>query len=251
MTETYATLDAMKPFWAWDLKEKSWPCKCCHPKDAMESEEGYTIWSCYSKNTYSILIEPSSNTSSKPGLITPPNSSWADILDKDDEDRFLALSQTEQQRILKEKKEQNEKVLEEMKVFEEAMKESAAAENYARETMLKSKGKKVFRPCKNLYFNKTPGTLSECWSWEYKDPKTGIVRKPHSCSHLHPNEKGWCKEWVNDRSFVPAAGAAAAAPNLWNRASLSTVPANSVAAAAPAAAAKNKSKNVWSVLEED
>jgi len=66
--------------------------------------------------------------------------------------------------------------------------------------------KKVLKPCKNLYYssnegNKVSTVQSECWAWEYQDPKTGRWEKPHTCEHLHPGEPGWKDEWRTNRNF--------------------------------------------------
>ena len=72
--------------------------------------------------------------------------------------------------------------------------------------------KKVARPCKNLYYThdgkKTVRVSSECWAYEYTDPKTKRFEKPHTCEHLHPGENGWLKEWFTDRNFgsIPKGG---------------------------------------------
>jgi hypothetical protein len=63
-------------------------------------------------------------------------------------------------------------------------------------------------PCKFLYnCQGTParpttlGVTTECWSHEYKDPKTGAIVAKHVCDRLHPGEAGWLKEWNTDRRF--------------------------------------------------
>jgi hypothetical protein len=78
-----------------------------------------------------------------------------------------------------------------------------------------NKDKKIMQPCKYLYScegdkatgGARPTTLhisSECWGFEYHDPKTGELIAKHACWHLHPKEEGWCDEWVKDRRFKPA-----------------------------------------------
>ena len=48
-------------------------------------------------------------------------------------------------------------------------------------------------------------TGSQCWAHEYVDPKTKALKKPHTCSMLHPGEDGWCAEWETDRNWAPSA----------------------------------------------
>jgi hypothetical protein len=64
---------------------------------------------------------------------------------------------------------------------------------------------KTLKPCKWLYLNEDGKTYSkhltgaQCWAWEYIDPKTGKVEKPHSCKHLHPGDHDWCDAWNSNR----------------------------------------------------
>ena len=46
-------------------------------------------------------------------------------------------------------------------------------------------------------------TGSQCWGWEYKNPKTGNIEKPRKCPYLHPGEDGWLPEWNTARTFKP------------------------------------------------
>ena len=48
-------------------------------------------------------------------------------------------------------------------------------------------------------------TGSQCWAHEYLDPKTKVMKKPHTCKHLHPGEDGWRHEWEKDRCWAPSA----------------------------------------------
>jgi hypothetical protein len=85
--------------------------------------------------------------------------------------------------------------------------------------------KKKLIPCKWLYCDEsvpksqwtkgTDGKLhcpeveyitgSQCWYWEYTDPKDKKFKTPRICEHLHPNQPGWCKEWEKNRFFNPEA----------------------------------------------
>jgi len=73
-------------------------------------------------------------------------------------------------------------------------------------------------PCKFLYDCQKPdgvsaarpttlGVTTECWSHEYKDPKTGLLVAKHVCDRLHPGEAGWLPQWTTDRRFKGAAPA--------------------------------------------
>lgn len=71
------------------------------------------------------------------------------------------------------------------------------------------------QPCKKLYDCKPgarcgaePTTLhvsTECWGWEYKDPATGKMLRPHTCPWLHPGEPGWLAQWNTNRNYKPPA----------------------------------------------
>ena len=74
--------------------------------------------------------------------------------------------------------------------------------------------KKVALPCKHLYWKLNADgsssttllnhlTGAECWAWERK--KGSVVLKPHTCSHLHPNEPEWLPQWNRDRTYKPSA----------------------------------------------
>ena len=62
------------------------------------------------------------------------------------------------------------------------------------------RAKKTNKPCKWLFFDencksRTTKIVSECWAFEYTDPKTKQKKKPHTCPFLHPGENGWRNEW--------------------------------------------------------
>lgn len=78
--------------------------------------------------------------------------------------------------------------------------------------------KKLQKPCKWLYCDekapkvngKAPQTnhiCSECWAWEYVDPKTKQKKKPRTCPYLHPGEEGWCQQWATNKKYDPCATA--------------------------------------------
>jgi len=78
----------------------------------------------------------------------------------------------------------------------------------------------IFRPCKNLYVDENPKvpkvrhkdgrmvcqeriflTGSECWAWDYTDPKTKVKKAPHTCVYLHPGQEGWNPAWERDKNI--------------------------------------------------
>ncbi len=40
---------------------------------------------------------------------------------------------------------------------------------------------------------------TECWFWEYVDPKTRAKKCPHTCNCIHPGQSGWEDEWLWNR----------------------------------------------------
>jgi hypothetical protein len=80
--------------------------------------------------------------------------------------------------------------------------------------------RKASIPCKKLYScvgdkstgGAKPTTLhvsSECWAWEYTDPRDKKKKCPHKCPWIHPGEEGWHAEWMKDRTWKAPTGAAA------------------------------------------
>ena len=81
------------------------------------------------------------------------------------------------------------------------------------------KARKIQRPCKWLYCNEsapksqwrdgraptTSNVTSECWAWEYTEPKTKVKKAPHTCPYLHPGEEGWCSQWLDNKNYDPMA----------------------------------------------
>jgi hypothetical protein len=108
--------------------------------------------------------------------------------------------------------------------------EAAAMFRYAeaqklRNTVVVGKGRDKQRhtvkhqaPCKWLYCDeKAPKkdgkaplrnylTGAQCWAYEYNDPRTHELKKPHTCGHLHPGEVGWLEQWNKDRHYKEGAG---------------------------------------------
>lgn len=106
---------------------------------------------------------------------------------------------------------------------------------------------KTWEPCKKLYDCQGGGAAggvarptklhvcTECWGWEYTDPRTGQIVRKRTCPWLHPGEEGWQPEWDTDRTSRVAAervralkaaqaaagggaAAGASAPGEWQRA---------------------------------
>jgi hypothetical protein len=46
---------------------------------------------------------------------------------------------------------------------------------------------------------KSRHVYTECWFWEYVDPKTRVKKCPHDCNCIHPGQSGWEDEWLWNR----------------------------------------------------
>lgn len=149
---------------------------------------------------------------------------WGDIAYFDD--LAKEASKTLQQR----QKEANQRAAEELMRSLDA--ESFTMKTHAERMAIVSRqgvkrgdaARKVQRPCKWLYCNEhapksqwrrdKDGKLcaprvehmtgAQCWAWEYTDPKTKQVKRPHTCPYLHPGEEGWHKEWETNAYWDPA-----------------------------------------------
>jgi hypothetical protein len=133
-------------------------------------------------------------------------STWGTlVLEYEEKDRAL---ESAEQRAAREKKtaaEEAERLLEE---------EVIRREVYARDVKIRThiglkRNETVAKrqqPCKWVV-----GEFlgDECWAHEYTDPKTRNRVIKHTCDRLHPGEEGWCKEWLTNPRWKPAAPAPA------------------------------------------
>lgn len=161
--------------------------------------------------------------------------SWGDIIFNEEKTALDALSAEE--RKAKEDREANARAAEELlrSLAAEANRMAAYADQKGIASRCKHAKKKVLEPClwlycdekapKSQWYRNKKGELcapkrnhltgSQCWAWEYVDPKSKERKTPHTCDHLHPGEPGWRKEWDKDRNFRPDAAAAPAAGGRW------------------------------------
>jgi hypothetical protein len=163
--------------------------------------------------------------------------SWGGVVQAEEDAALAALSAEE--RRAKEAQQANARAAAELLASLAA--EASKMANYADQKGIAARCKhakgKVQEPCvwlycdeaapKSQWYRNKKGELcapkrngltgSQCWAWEYVDPKTKQHKKPHTCDHLHPGEPGWLKEWNKDRTFRPsAAGAAGPPPSRWD-----------------------------------
>jgi hypothetical protein len=151
--------------------------------------------------------------------------SWGEIIAADEEAALAALSAEE--RLAKAQREATARAAAELlaALEAEASRMAAYADLKGIESRCKhAKGKRA-EPCIWLYCDEAAPksewrrnkegklcapkraalTGSQCWAWEYVDPKSKQLKKPHTCDCLHPGEAGWRKEWDSDRYFRPGA----------------------------------------------
>ena len=186
----------------WPFNDTSYPCNCCCPGTAIEDN----LWIC--KNSQEWLI------------VDPNHNSWANQVY---EEQLLAeQAETLDQKLARLNKAAAEEAISKLSVM------SFEMQNHAEMMAIKSRigvkrnenSRKVQKPCKWLYCDeKAPKSLwrknkegklcapstsevrSECWAYEYVDPKTKQKKKPHTCPFLHPGEEGWCQEWFTNKFF--------------------------------------------------
>jgi hypothetical protein len=217
------------------------PCSCCTEDQALFSDNKLCIlyWHCLSSGLAVMIAEnPNKERSYIPGVVEMRQSllkhrvndihtSWALILDEEDYQRELMMTDEERAEIAR-------KLEQKLKEEKLALKASIMF-NYAEsQKHLNTRGKganrhidKIDEPCKFLYCDEHSDkrtwkkddrgklcapirkalTGSECWAHEYHDPRSNNLLTPHTCKRLHPNEPGWRNEWNTDRTFRPSAPA--------------------------------------------
>jgi len=112
---------------------------------------------------------------------------WGSYMEE--QERRALAAETEEQKAARLKKERAISEQQELSAASLIMKTHA-------EILGLKRAKKKNTPCKWLFFDentksKTNKIVSECWAFEYTDPKTKQKKTPHTCPFLHPGEKGW------------------------------------------------------------
>ena len=290
----------------WGFSETDLPCRCCAATEAME----YGRWNCHDGQSW-IVADWRSGCAASGDLWHPcmeePNGplpplhmplSWADLVDA------YEAAETPEARAARLAAE--EAASEDRRLTGEA----AAMEAYAQLKKLTAtvgKGKerhikKVPFPCKWLYcddsaprsqWRKTEQgqwcaprrnhlTGSECWAWEYTDPKRFKAEKArlmakgakeaeaekaakvfahvikHTCDHLHPGEPGWLPQWDTNQRYRPdriaeglaaLRGVSATEVARWSSAAVTKAPA-AMAAGGAAADAKAPRPPAWAKAKD-
>lgn len=237
----------------WGFSETDLPCRCCAATEAMD----YGRWNCRDGQSWIVAEWRSSGGAGAGGSLwhecmEEPNGplpalnmplSWADLVDA------FEAAETPAARAARLAAE--EAASEDRRLTGEA----AAMEAYAQLKKLTAsvgKGaarhiKKVPFPCKWMFCDDSAPrsqwrkneqgqwcaprrnhlTGSECWAWEYTDPKRfkaekarlmakGVAEKAaeaqakvfahvvkHTCDHLHPGEPGWLPQWDTNARYRP------------------------------------------------
>lgn len=207
MTISLASPYAYTPFWPFN--EQQFPCKCCPATEAMENNR----WYC--------------NQSQKEWSVVDQDfECWGDEVYAEHQKQLAAETAEERQRRLN--KEAAEAALGKLAIQSYEMQQHAERMAIVGRMGVKKgeASKKIQKPCKWLYCNEaapksqwrknaegklcappTSHVASECWGWEYLDPKTKTKKKPHTCPFLHPGEEGWCSQWMTDKLYQPGATA--------------------------------------------
>lgn len=142
--------------------------------------------------------------------------SWGDIVYYESLEQEAVM--TPQQKVARAVKQQEEQKARELDAQASEMFRYAEAQKL-RNTVVKGKQRTTVKhqaPCKWLYVDEAAPkhngkapirnyiTGAQCWAFEYTDPRTKELKKPHTCGHLHPGEPGWMVEWEKGRQFKPA-----------------------------------------------
>lgn len=223
-----------------DIEDDNGPCTCCSATHAMDDG----LWICYSTQRAWLVLDTPPDMSLPHALelctgegcrfhplmnpelaaftqAVTSGMSWGDILY--DEERAALARETPAQKAAREAKFLREERERQLACEAARMQKEAEMVEFRSKMGLKrgEAPRKASIPCKKLYSccgdKKTggakPTTLhvsSECWAWEYTDPRDGRKKTPRTCPWIHPGEDGWHAEWMTDRNWKPPTGAAAA-----------------------------------------
>lgn len=237
----------------WVFDDDNGPCRCCSSMTGFSGDDGMWTCS-KGRKWLIVDHEPSREEPHDPELcpgdcpqhplltaaLAPlllarfTGFTWGDLAAAVEEAALAALSPEE--RLAKEQREASARAAAELlaSLAAEAARMAAYADQKGIQGRCKHAKGKVMEPClwlycdeaapKSQWYRNKKGELcapkrnhvtgSQCWAWEYVDPKTKQRKTPRTCDHLHPGEPGWRKEWEKDRNFRPA-GAAAPAGGRW------------------------------------
>jgi hypothetical protein len=193
----------------WRFDENRVPCLCCSAFTALEDGK----WICEKGQFWFVLCDE-------------PFNSWADAADVD-EKAALARETSEDKRKRLEAAAAKE-AMSNLSAMSYEMKTHAEIMGIKARVGVKrgAEARKIERPCKWLYCNEaapkhlwrknsdgklcapmSDNIMSACWAYEYVDPKTKVLKKPHTCPFLHPGEEGWCVQWATNKHFDAQASA--------------------------------------------
>lgn len=235
------SLTNITPWVTFDAVENGMPpCNCCHHMSAWD-DDGY--WQCAKTDRRWKIVgaEPDlsqphpvafcdGNRCPYHPIMTPDLAkfyrasengiSWGDIVLQEEEE--ARARETPQQKAVREAKLRRENRERELAIEASRMQREAEMVEFRSKMGLKrgEKPRKAAIPCKKLYSccgdknsgGAKPTTMhvsSECWAWEYTDPRDKKKKAPHTCPWIHPGEEGWHTEWETNRNWKPPTGAAA------------------------------------------
>lgn len=223
-----------------DIENDNAPCRCCSATQAMECNGD--VWACYKSERAWLILDTPPDMSLPHELelcdghncryhplhypelasftqAVTSGMKWGDLLYEDD---MAALAkETPAQKAAREAKSLREDRERQLACEAARMQKEAEMVEFRSKMGLKrgEAPRKASIPCKKLYSccgdKKTggakPTTLhvsSECWAWEYTDPRDGRIKAPRTCPWLHPGEEGWHAEWMKDRTWKDPTGTA-------------------------------------------
>ena len=217
----------------WVDNDKEFPCDCCHPDHAPNTE--YTYWECRTGRTWLILDEEpdlskphseeicTGNCKHHPLLSIESvvlshsehyNTSWGDFEIECDEyiKSLETTAQAAARRIREEEQRKREELESAVRVREAYASKMATIASVGQRPLAPTKAvpnPTRTLPCKWLVGKERQesirkGEKPQCWAWEYIDPKTKKLVVKHVCPFIHPGQPGWFDDFISNPHFKPA-----------------------------------------------
>ena len=224
-----------------DIDSGNAPCGCCSAMNAMEGDGD--VWACYNQErAWLILYEAPDMSVAHPielcsgdgcsfhPLNSPAIANWTQAMTSGlgwgdlmyEEEMYELSKETPAQKATREATRAAEIIASELALQASKMNHETELVGIRAKMGLKrgEAPRKASIPCKKLYSccgdkhngGAKPTTLhvsSECWAWEYTDPRDRKKKTPRVCPWIHPGEDGWHKEWETNRNWKAPTGAAA------------------------------------------
>lgn len=198
------TMSPKKPYWVFSDNEEEMPCRCCSPTQAMDDG----AWHCHNDNmtTYTrdseLDVSQPHDSNICPGgcqfhplvdnnfILLNTGKNWGDVVYEEEMQRLATMSASERIALQKERDVEAAKAAAEVQHYEMKFYQ----EKQELRVMGGMKIVKKDTPCKDLYYDESVpksqwvknkrGKLcapevkyvcSQCWLWEYDDPRSSFL----------------------------------------------------------------------------